>query len=172
MTEENSNEMTEQNSNADLVSEFSKALREYTDYLAAHGATICERYFLISLSASDVQRAFIEHIKRNEIFLAAECFSVPENYEEIKILFVFQCLPPTLCFIPPAFLVKLNIVTSKVVEIVDPYVGPLSLSMYKPTAVRTGMPTSANFPFPGITWTPFPGIGPFSNIWERVYGYW
>lgn len=49
----------------------------------------------------------------------------PHEASERSVLFEFQDIPPRISLIHPVFVVKLNIETSKVLEIIDPYDGSL-----------------------------------------------
>ena len=115
--------MEDQNKSSNLQNSLNEALSNYTEYLAIQGSTPCQRYTLIALKDKQVQEHFIDHINKNESFERTRCIS-PYS-PEAKIVFIFKCMPPRICIIPPAFLVKLDIENSKVTEIIDPYVGPL-----------------------------------------------
>lgn len=112
--------MEDQNKSSELQSYLNEALSNYTEYLATQGSTPCQRYTLIALKDKQVQEHFLDHIKHNELFEGTKCLYY--NYNESKIVFIFKCIPSRICFIPPAFLVKLDIEHSKVIEIIDPYV--------------------------------------------------
>ena len=115
--------MGDQNKSSELQSYLNEALSNYTEYLATKPSTPCERYTLIALKDKQVQEHFLSHINNNESFERTKCLS--SYSQEAKIVFIFKCMPPRICFIPPAFLVKLDIEDSKVTEIIDPYVTPL-----------------------------------------------
>jgi hypothetical protein len=141
--------MNEQKSSTDITKGFSNALRDFSDYLAIHGSTTCERYVLIALSNSDVQRNFIDHIEKNDLFIGTKCYSIPETSEEVRIVFMFKCLPPKLSLVPHSFMLRLNIVSSKVIELIEPYHDTLLINSGNYTP-QTTIGTTGTF-FPHIT---------------------
>ena len=108
----------------DLSKSMSEELRAYSDFLAAYGSSIWERYVLMALLDSEVQKHFIAHVENDELFLGAKCWTGVGLPEETIIIFEFTCIPPRICFVSPTFLVRLNIINYEVLEIKDPYIGP------------------------------------------------
>lgn len=106
----------------DLKQSLSTSLQSYSDHLARHGSSPCDRYFLIALSDAKVEEHFLQHVGNGELFVGVVCLGGITIPEQVRVLFQFHCLPPKFCFLPPAFLVTLNIIQGSVVDIVDPYV--------------------------------------------------
>jgi hypothetical protein len=99
-----------------------QATQEYSESVTRFGGTLCDRYLLLALSDEDVQKHFLDHAK-NELFTGARCPPGPGPVDLAYVLFAFRVLPPAMSFLPIFFLVTINTLTGKVVEIIDPYVG-------------------------------------------------
>jgi hypothetical protein len=96
-----------------------------------------ERYGLIALKDNKVQKHFLDHINKNEIFIEQKCVPASSGpLDELRIIFEFRCMP-CICFIPPTFMVILNTSTSKVLEINDSYTGPVLRSKGKEASIAT-----------------------------------
>jgi hypothetical protein len=103
--------------------ELSNALQNATNDLKkqlmkpVHGDS-CIRYVVEVLEDPKVQDAFVRHLK-NEYFLSFSCRSLEL---EILVEFIFQCKPPKICIVAPAFAVHYNIISHTVKGIEDPYI--------------------------------------------------
>jgi hypothetical protein len=96
------------------------AIKDYSESVTRFGGTLCDTYLLIALSDEVVQKHFINHAK-NEFFAGARCLPGPRPVDQAHILFAFRVLPPAIRLLPVFFLVTINTLTGKVVEVIDPH---------------------------------------------------
>lgn len=99
-----------------------QATRDYSESISRFGGSFCDSLLLLALSDEGVQRHFLAHAK-GELFMGAQCPPGPGPVDEAYVLFAFRVLPPAIGLLPVFFLVTLNTLTGKVLEIVDPYTG-------------------------------------------------
>jgi hypothetical protein len=104
----------------EAVDQLTRATNEYSESVTRFGGTLCDRYLLLALSDEEVQRHFIDHAKTG-LFTGARCPPGPGPVDLAFVLFAFRALPPAISLLPVFFLVTINTLTGKVVEIVDPY---------------------------------------------------
>ena len=107
------------------TTDFKKEIQKYSDFLSKYGATIWENFVLLSLLNDEVQEHFVHHVRNNELYLEARCWSGPGIPGKALVLFHFKCLPPSYSIITSAFLVELDVEKQKVINITDPYDGYL-----------------------------------------------
>ncbi|BBB96559.1 hypothetical protein BE61_19900 [Bradyrhizobium elkanii USDA 61] len=83
------------------------------------GPDQCTARLLAALANQSVQEHFIKHILNGEGFSRGYCLGsfIPE---EDRIVFEFICMPPKICLFPMKFLVRMNIITQAVIEVIDP----------------------------------------------------
>jgi hypothetical protein len=95
----------------------------------------------IALTDPRVRELFFKKFADGYLFRGISCvqrIGIPENK---YVLFDFDCIPGTVCFVPPAFLVVVNIVERNVVSIIDAYT-PSSVSAAAASACGCEEPTS------------------------------
>jgi hypothetical protein len=80
----------------------------------------CSRYVLEVLKDKKVQEAFVGHINNDEAFQGFSCY--PFAIEGIMVVFTFQCKPPRICIVAPAFAAHYDLGTKTVTGITDPYI--------------------------------------------------
>jgi hypothetical protein len=104
---------------ASAAENFRWAVEQAKQQVAASGGDQCTGRILASLIDDNVQKHFIKHVLGNEAFSRAYCLGsfIPE---EDRIIFEFICTPPKICLFPMRFLVRMNIITEKVIEVIDP----------------------------------------------------
>jgi hypothetical protein len=89
-------------------------------YAGKSGGDFCSRYAVEVLKDSKVQAAFVKHISNNEEdFRELTCH--PFGIDGVEVVFRFQCRPPKICIIAPAFAVQYDPMTKTVGQITDPY---------------------------------------------------
>jgi hypothetical protein len=117
-----------------IIAELKKAVDELKERLGFMGGDECVGRVLTALLNEEVQRHFGSRVLKGEIFFNAVCLGnfVPE---EDRILFEFRCTPPRICLVPKRFLVRLNIVDSRVIEVIDPAPALVPVSEQLPGAM-------------------------------------
>lgn len=94
----------------------------------------CSGRILAALADPQVQDHVVKHMLAGEAFSRAYCLGsfIPE---EDRLIFEFVCLPPKICLFPIRFLVRFNIITDKVVEVIDPAPALIPVSEQLPGAM-------------------------------------
>jgi hypothetical protein len=76
----------------------------------------------IAAADTRVRELFLQKITDGYVFGGIHCVNrvgIPENKH---VVFDFDCAPGTICLVPPAFMVVVNVIDRYVVTIVDPYI--------------------------------------------------
>ena len=110
------------------------AIERAREQSIATGMDPCTARIIASLADENVQQHFVKHILANEAFSRAFCLGsfIPE---EDRLIFEFICLPPKICLFPVKFLVRINVITEKVIEVIDPAPALLPVSEQLPGAM-------------------------------------
>ncbi len=82
----------------------------------------------IAISDSRVRQLFLKKVEAGYPFHGVHCIERPGVPENKYVVFQFDCQPGTLCLVPPAFMVIVNVVDRYVVTIVDPYYPTIALN--------------------------------------------
>lgn len=119
----------------------------------------------IAISDKSVQEKFLHKISEGYIFKGIRCLSGISIPETRRVEFLFDCPSGVFCFIPPSFLVIVNMITKTVEKIVDPYLGDESHSMRLADGQMTHLTQTIQ------TATPWDGWGPLHSIPQHAtYG--
>jgi hypothetical protein len=111
-----------------------RAVEHAKEQVTVFGTDQCTGRILAALTDENVQNHFIKHVLSNEAFSRAYCLGnfIPE---EDRIIFEFICVPPKICLFPTKFLVRMNIITEKVIEVIDPAPSLVPVSEQLPGAM-------------------------------------
>ncbi|MDX1421903.1 MAG: hypothetical protein R3322_02120 [Kiloniellales bacterium] len=117
-TQQKANDKTGANEKSALE-DLREAVEQLKDHVSSSGGDACFGRVIAALSDEDVQKHFVQHVLDHEAFSRAFCLGsfIPE---EDRIVFEFTCVPPKICLLPMRFLVRINLITEQVVEIIDP----------------------------------------------------
>ena len=96
------------------ISEFNK--------IAAHSVDPCIIAKSIALSNQEVQDTIMKKLSEGSIFKGLHCLERVTSWELIYIYFDFDCKPGVHCLVKPAFVAIVNIISGKVIDIIDPYI--------------------------------------------------
>jgi hypothetical protein len=99
----------------------------------------------IAISDKSVQEKFLHKISDGYIFKGIRCLSGISIPETRRVEFLFDCPSGVFCFIPPSFMVIVNMITKTVEKIVDPYLGE-EIQRTSPTILSDG-----HAPWPHLT---------------------
>jgi hypothetical protein len=119
---------------ADIFQNLRQATERAREQAVATGLDPCNARILAALADDNVQQHFVKHILANEAFSRAYCLGsfIPE---EDRLIFEFICLPPRICLFPFKFLVRINVMTETVIEVIDPAPALLPVSEQLPGAM-------------------------------------
>jgi hypothetical protein len=106
-------------SEAKLYNALENARQDLEKYVREYGKDFCSRYAVEVLKDKRVQEAFIKHLSNDEDFRDLTCH--PFGIDGVEIVFRFQCRPPKICIIAPAFAVQYDPMTHSVGKVIDPY---------------------------------------------------
>jgi len=81
---------------------------------------------VVALHDQGVLETFVKHTNWEEDFGGLSCHRFGKD--TVEILFWFQCRVPSFCIIAPAFSVHCDLMTSKIIQIIDPYIDKNVLS--------------------------------------------
>lgn len=85
----------------------------------------CIKAVLIALKDKTARELFLKKAgNRCYVLKRVCCLDLPRIREYEHVLFDFDCAPSCLCFVDPQFVVTVDRVNGKIVEIKDPYQGP------------------------------------------------
>jgi len=120
--------------------EFNKQVEELKE-IAARSINPCLTAKFVSLSDNRVRALFLKKLEEGYAFKEIRCLTVLSVPENRHVYFDFDCPNDRVCLIKPAFVVVVNVIDGRVVDIIDPYTGPTvpanaqSLSVIVPAAV-------------------------------------
>lgn len=83
----------------------------------------CLKAQFIAISDSSVVKKFEEKIAAGHVFKGVKCLGIASIPEHKYVNVDFDCKPQDFCLIDPNFLVVVNTVESRVVDIIDPFMG-------------------------------------------------
>lgn len=86
--------------------------------MASYSVDLCTVATAIPLSDEKVITKLTEKILEGNVYNCHGCLS---TFELIYVYFDFDCPPGVLCFVKPLFAAVVNLITRKVVDIVDPF---------------------------------------------------
>jgi hypothetical protein len=118
----------------DVLGNLRNAVERVREQSVATGMDPCSARILAALADENVQTHFVNHVLSNEAFSRAYCLGnfIPE---EDRLIFEFICLPPKICLFPFKFLVRLNVMTETVIEVIDPAPALIPVSEQLPGAM-------------------------------------
>uniref|UniRef100_Q07VJ8 Uncharacterized protein n=1 Tax=Rhodopseudomonas palustris (strain BisA53) TaxID=316055 RepID=Q07VJ8_RHOP5 len=118
----------------DILENLRRAVEHAREQTVATGTDPCSSRLFAALADDRVQHHFVKHILSNEAFSRAYCLGnfIPE---EDRLIFEFVCLPPKICLFPFKFLVRINVITEKVIDVIDPAPALLPVSEQVPGAM-------------------------------------
>jgi hypothetical protein len=90
--------------------------------VAASSTDTCITAMVITLTDKKTRELFLSKLKEGLMYSGVNCLggvSIPEN---VRIVYLFDPPPGVFYFIRPSFLVIVNMIEKRVVQIVDPYV--------------------------------------------------
>ncbi|WP_097006361.1 hypothetical protein [Lacrimispora amygdalina] len=104
----------------DRITEIKKHAMEFIQ-MSSYSVDPCTIATAIALSDEKVIERLAEKFDKY-IFNGHRCLKYTSDWELVYIYFDFDCPPDVYCFIKPAFAVSVNLITKKVVDIVDPFI--------------------------------------------------
>jgi hypothetical protein len=106
-------------------------LRQRADVV---GNDFCSERVLAALESPEVRQRFLGMLSSGATFENAFCLGGFTPYED-RVVFQFRRAPPTIDLLPQRFLVRLDLETGAVADILDPAPNLIPLSEQFPTAL-------------------------------------
>lgn len=140
--------------NHDLIVALTKQAEEYKK-MALYSVDICTIATAVALSDDKVKATIIEKVNNGNVFQGHRCLKYPTNFEIIYVYFDFDCPTGVFCFIKPSFAVSVNLISRKVIDIVDPFItSEIDLLLTNLETPSNNLETLSNFETSslGIPW--------------------